>query len=53
MTDLDFKTIGKKIKERRTAQGITQESIATHNVVLIAFYVKNITTLLMTIKQHH
>ena len=29
MTDLDFKTIGKKIKERRTAQGITQESIAT------------------------
>lgn len=29
MTALNFKTIGKKIKERRTAQGITQESVAT------------------------
>lgn len=28
MTDLDFKAIGLKIKERRQAVGITQESIA-------------------------
>ena len=28
MTDLDFKAIGLKIKERRQAQGITQEFIA-------------------------
>ena len=28
MTDLDFKTIGLKIKERRQSQGITQETIA-------------------------
>ena len=28
MTDLDFKTIGLKIKERRLSQGITQEFIA-------------------------
>lgn len=28
MTDLDFKTIGLKIKERRQAQGVTQETIA-------------------------
>lgn len=28
MTDLDFKTIGLKIKERRQAVGITQEQIA-------------------------
>lgn len=28
MTDLDFKTIGMKIKERRQTQGITQEFIA-------------------------
>lgn len=28
MTDLDFKTIGIKIKERRQSQGITQEYIA-------------------------
>ena len=28
MTDLDFKTIGLKIKERRQALGITQEFIA-------------------------
>ena len=28
MTDLDFKTIGRKIKERRQAQKITQERIA-------------------------
>ena len=28
MTDLDFKTIGLKIKERRKAVGITQEAIA-------------------------
>lgn len=28
MTDLDFKTIGKKMKERRKALGITQEYIA-------------------------
>lgn len=28
MTDLDFKTIGLKIKERRQSQGITQEYIA-------------------------
>ncbi|MGN0484584.1 MAG: helix-turn-helix domain-containing protein [Lachnospiraceae bacterium] len=28
MTDLDFKTIGLKIKERRQAVGITQEHIA-------------------------
>lgn len=28
MTDLDFKTIGQKIKERRTALGLTQDYIA-------------------------
>lgn len=28
MTDLDFKTIGKKIKQRRISQHITQEYIA-------------------------
>ena len=28
MTDLDFKTIGLKIKERRQELGITQEQIA-------------------------
>lgn len=28
MTDLDFKVIGSKIKERRLSQGITQETIA-------------------------
>lgn len=28
MTDLDFKTIGMKIKERRRALGITQEYVA-------------------------
>lgn len=28
MTDLDFKTIGLKIKERRQSQGVTQELIA-------------------------
>lgn len=28
MTDLDFKTIGLKIKERRQAQSITQEFVA-------------------------
>lgn len=28
MTDLDFKEIGKKIKERRQSQGITQEFVA-------------------------
>lgn len=30
MTDLDFKAIGLKIKERRQAQGITQEMVANH-----------------------
>lgn len=30
MTDLDFKTIGQKIKERRLSQGIKQEMIANH-----------------------
>lgn len=30
MTDLDFKAIGLKIKERRQSQGITQEMIANH-----------------------
>lgn len=30
MTDLDFKTIGLKIKERRQSQGVTQETIANH-----------------------
>ena len=30
MTDLDFRTIGLKIKERRLSQGITQEVIANH-----------------------
>ena len=29
MTDLDFKNIGSKIKERRNALGITQEHIAS------------------------
>lgn len=28
MTDLDFKTIGSKIRERRKSQGITQEQVA-------------------------
>ena len=28
MADLDFKTIGMKIKDRRQAQGVTQEHIA-------------------------
>lgn len=30
MTDLDFKEIGKRIKERRQSLGITQEFIANH-----------------------
>ena len=30
MTDLDFKTIGLKIKERRVSQCVTQECIANH-----------------------
>ena len=30
MTELDFKTIGLKIKERRQSQGITQEVIANY-----------------------
>lgn len=30
MTDLDFKAIGLKIKERRQSQGITQEMVANH-----------------------
>lgn len=30
MSDLDFKTIGQKIKERRLSLGVTQESIANH-----------------------
>ena len=30
MADLNFKTIGQKIKARRLAQGITQEMIANH-----------------------
>ena len=30
MTDLDFKEIGKKIKERRQSLGITQEFVANH-----------------------
>ena len=30
MTDLDFKAIGLKIKERRQAQGVTQEMVANH-----------------------
>lgn len=28
MANMDFKTIGRKIKERRLAQGITQEAVA-------------------------
>ena len=30
MTDLDFKTIGQKIKERRISLGLTQDYIANH-----------------------
>lgn len=30
MTEMDFKAIGQKIKERRLAQGITQEVVANH-----------------------
>lgn len=30
MTDLDFKAIGLKIKERRQSQGVTQEMVANH-----------------------
>ena len=30
MSDLDFKAIGLKIKERRQMQGVTQEFIANH-----------------------
>lgn len=30
MTDLNFKVIGLRIKERRQIQGITQETIANH-----------------------
>ena len=30
MSDLDFKAIGLKIKERRKIQGVTQEAIANH-----------------------
>lgn len=30
MSDLDFKAIGLKIRERRLSQGVTQESIANH-----------------------
>lgn len=30
MTDLDFKEIGKRIKERRQSLGITQEFVANH-----------------------
>ena len=30
MSEMDFKTMGQKIKERRLAQGITQEIVANH-----------------------
>ena len=30
MTDLDFKAIGLKIRERRQSQGITQEMVANY-----------------------
>lgn len=30
MTDLDFKTIGQKIKERRISLGLTQDYVANH-----------------------
>ena len=30
MVEMDFKTIGRKIKERRSAQGLTQEVVANH-----------------------